>query len=453
MPINKDNILAKKWGYEITRNLPVWHSQYNILAIDDYQKKYHLPGFFQLRLHRGFHCDFYYLLGPVKYSRDRQVKKLESNLLDKKYVSFLKKTYPLVGRRLLKAAKKLDLSVKSWQTFFNCYREASCLLDITAMGSKLVSDKLENKLKDFFNKTEIVAYYGRAKHLSPLEKLENELRQLSLRRINIKTEAKRLFGKYCWIPLNFVSEPWSVKDFEDKIKNYQTVKKVVLPKPSVKLDQETSRLLNLLGIMAELNEYRKAVFSQSSWIIRPRLEQIGRANNLDGWKEVSLLTSEEILDLLRGRNNYQSEVLKKRGEIFAFYNQTKNKIGFLNSAAALMFEKKFGKVDSRAREVKGVAANRGVKKGRVKLVFSPADFKNFCRDDILVAKMTSTDFIPIMKRAGAFVTDEGGLACHAAIVSREYDKPCIIGTKIATKVFKDGDLVEVDANKGIVRKI
>tara|TARA_Y100000310_G_scaffold338021_1_gene426573 strand:- start:1597 stop:1776 length:180 start_codon:yes stop_codon:yes gene_type:complete len=58
-----------------------------------------------------------------------------------------------------------------------------------------------------------------------------------------------------------------------------------------------------------------------------------------------------------------------------------------------------------------------------------------------------------MKKAAAFVTDEGGVTCHAAIVSREMKKPCIIGTKIATKVLKDNDLVEVDANKGIVRKI
>jgi len=58
-----------------------------------------------------------------------------------------------------------------------------------------------------------------------------------------------------------------------------------------------------------------------------------------------------------------------------------------------------------------------------------------------------------MKKAVAFVTDEGGITCHAAIISREMKKPCIIGTKIATRALKDGDLVEVDANKGVVRKV
>ncbi len=58
-----------------------------------------------------------------------------------------------------------------------------------------------------------------------------------------------------------------------------------------------------------------------------------------------------------------------------------------------------------------------------------------------------------MKTAGAIVTDQGGLTCHAAIVSRELKKPCVIGTKIATAALKDGDLVWVDATNGIVRKL
>jgi len=77
--------------------------------------------------------------------------------------------------------------------------------------------------------------------------------------------------------------------------------------------------------------------------------------------------------------------------------------------------------------------------------------KAFPKNAVLVTAMTSPDMLPIMKRARAFITDEGGMLCHAAIVARELKKPCIIGTKIATKVFRDGQKVEVDATKGIVR--
>ena len=61
------------------------------------------------------------------------------------------------------------------------------------------------------------------------------------------------------------------------------------------------------------------------------------------------------------------------------------------------------------------------------------------------------NIVPYLKNASAIATDEGGLTCHAAIISRELKIPCIIGTKISTKVLKDGDLVEVDAEKGVVR--
>ena len=71
----------------------------------------------------------------------------------------------------------------------------------------------------------------------------------------------------------------------------------------------------------------------------------------------------------------------------------------------------------------------------------------------MVATMTFPNFIPAMEKAAAIITDEGGLLSHAAIVSREMGIPCVVGTKIATQVLKDGDRVEVDANKGIVRKL
>ena len=73
------------------------------------------------------------------------------------------------------------------------------------------------------------------------------------------------------------------------------------------------------------------------------------------------------------------------------------------------------------------------------------------KGDILVCPMTNPDYIPAVHLAGAIVTDEGGILCHAAIISREFQIPCIIGTKVATQVLHDGDLVEVDADHGVVR--
>lgn len=71
----------------------------------------------------------------------------------------------------------------------------------------------------------------------------------------------------------------------------------------------------------------------------------------------------------------------------------------------------------------------------------------------MVSASTSPQLLPAMKQAAAFLTDVGGITSHAAIVARELKKPCVVGTKYATQILKDGDMVEVDANKGIVRRI
>ena len=73
--------------------------------------------------------------------------------------------------------------------------------------------------------------------------------------------------------------------------------------------------------------------------------------------------------------------------------------------------------------------------------------------NILVSEKTIPALLPAMKRAAAIVTDQGGITCHAAIMSRELKIPCVIGTKIATQILKDGDMVQVDANKTIIKKI
>lgn len=120
--------------------------------------------------------------------------------------------------------------------------------------------------------------------------------------------------------------------------------------------------------------------------------------------------------------------------------------------------KKFGyvleekKINNTAM-VSGMIANKGRVSGRVAVVFARADMRKVRAGDVIVAPMTTPWYLPIMKKASAFVTDEGGIISHAAIIAREMNKPCIVGTKIATEVLKDGDLVEVDADKGIVKKI
>lgn len=110
-------------------------------------------------------------------------------------------------------------------------------------------------------------------------------------------------------------------------------------------------------------------------------------------------------------------------------------------------------VDKNLKQLSGQTAQPGLAKGRVKIIIRAKDMSKMAKGDILVSIATDPDIVPAMKKAAAIVTEQGGITSHAAIVSRELGIPCVIGTKIATKILKDGDLVEVDANRGIVKKL
>ncbi|MFC2012367.1 putative PEP-binding protein [Chloroflexota bacterium] len=98
----------------------------------------------------------------------------------------------------------------------------------------------------------------------------------------------------------------------------------------------------------------------------------------------------------------------------------------------------------------GAAASPGVAHGPVKIVPDPSMIDKVLQGDVLVAEMTTPDFVPAMKRASAIVTDRGGRTAHAAIVSRELGIPCIVGTEKATALLKDGQIITVDGSNGKV---
>jgi phosphoenolpyruvate synthase/pyruvate phosphate dikinase len=164
----------------------------------------------------------------------------------------------------------------------------------------------------------------------------------------------------------------------------------------------------------------------------------------------------EIIDFLKGKKLFNKTKLEERKRYYVWF--TKNgKGGYFTGDKAREVENreltKKSEDYSSVSIIRGVTASPGKAKGNVKVVLGVKDSSKIKLGDILVTSMTNPKYIPAMRRAAAFVTDEGGLTCHAAILSRELNKPCVIGTKIATKVLKDGDLVEVDANKGIVKKL
>jgi phosphohistidine swiveling domain-containing protein len=162
------------------------------------------------------------------------------------------------------------------------------------------------------------------------------------------------------------------------------------------------------------------------------------------------LTIEEIQIFLEKNKIPSKRILIERSQGTAIFCKGKKTTVITGARFTKLIEGLAGKKNL---SLKGSIGYPGKATGRAKLVFDPKKSQDFKLGDILVTGMTRPEFLPLMKKAGAFVTDAGGLLSHAAIVARELKKPCVLGTGSATRVFKDGDLLEVDANKGIVRKI
>ena len=163
-----------------------------------------------------------------------------------------------------------------------------------------------------------------------------------------------------------------------------------------------------------------------------------------------LLSKKEIMEGLLGKNNPKKIVRERK-----LKGVTIKQVGNAIKVWTGVKKEDWHEIETEENEVlKGFVAYKGRVKGKAKIIFDPRGEKEkFEKGDILVTSMTTPDFVPLIKKASAVVTDEGGLLCHAAIVARELKTPCLIGTKIASKTLKDGDLIEVDANSGKVTVI
>ncbi len=151
------------------------------------------------------------------------------------------------------------------------------------------------------------------------------------------------------------------------------------------------------------------------------------------------------VDELKARNNgfafYDGKIILKK-DLNNFFKENAFNI-------VLKEEEKIIKEDC----IKGSVAYPGKVKGIAKIVYSIEDTKKINEGDIIISPMTVPNFIDAVKRAIAIVTDEGGTVCHAALIARELKKTCIVGTKNATKILKDGMIIEVDGDMGIVKII
>ncbi|MFH1439683.1 MAG: PEP-utilizing enzyme [Candidatus Woesearchaeota archaeon] len=311
--------------------------------------------------------------------------------------------------------------------------------------------------------------------------VEESLKELDKKEfLEIKEKLEEHEKSYFWSKNNYVhANILDKKHFMKEIKDiFETgfnisaeIKKIVdTPVLNKKIKEKLmdeldipQHLRNLLKILEDFTKWQDDRKKATYWYIHYGsllIEEIGRRCSLS-LNEMKYLTPAEIKLLEESQisadgkvsDEYKKEI-QQRAKESAFIDINEECLCVISEELETLKKAVLETEDySKIKEFKGLSASTGYAKGRVKIIKSATEAGKVERGDVLVAVMTRPDYVSAMKKAAAIVTEEGGVTCHAAIVSRELKIPCIIGTKIATKALKDGQMVEVDADNGVVRKI
>lgn len=215
------------------------------------------------------------------------------------------------------------------------------------------------------------------------------------------------------------------------------------------LPQELKKEFSQLFIDARKRTEELDIFNSVDNLLRQYAKIIAIESNYPE-DILDFLTIEEIVSYLKNKKLPDKEELTERSNGLVIFCK-KDKYILLTGKDYEEFVKFL--IGTNRTELKGTIGYNGRAKGKARIVFDPFQVKVFDAGDILVTGMTRPEFLPLMKKASAFVTDAGGMLSHAAIVARELKKPCILATENATKIIKDGDEIEVDADRGIVKII
>jgi len=358
-----------------------------------------------------------------------------------------------------------------YATFIRKISSSSLIDGFALYGDRIIADKLLEYLKEVGRESEynrIFSVLTAPVHLSFTNEAELSLLKIAIEDPKNIDAVKEHQKRYFWLHNNYVDDnvlTWEFFEGEllkildrgnakkeyERIKNHPSENKKRKEKlmDELKLPYELRSLIKYSEDFTHWQDERKKSTFFTTHYFSLFLEEIGKRFGFTV-EELKYLVPPEIKLVFEGKIN-KEELRKRIGNMGVIMRENKVTVIIGEDKEELFHE--FVKLDIPAdiKVIKGMCASLGKAKGKVKVVKSARDIGKVEEGNILVAVMTRPDYVIGMKKAAAIVTDEGGITCHAAIVSRELKIPCIIGTRIGSRVLKDGDSVEVDADNGEVR--
>ncbi len=272
-----------------------------------------------------------------------------------------------------------------------------------------------------------------------------------------------LHQKYSWLNMYmWTGHPWTLEEYvqriQDILRNRQKLeeelevkdKKIAYAKSIVEdiHDLATKTFFKNLQYLIYLKTYRIDVFTESWYYVQNLIAEIGKRLGLS-YDDLGRLTGSEIPRVLNGESISPGELRKRDHVVVARVDNVTNYYYGEAFHKILTVLDSFGMSDT--KELKGTIGYKGIVRGIAKVLLTDQELGKLNKGDILVSNLTNPNYNPAFAIVAGLVTDEGGVLCHSAIMAREFSIPCVIGTKFATKVIQDGDMIEVDANKGTVR--
>jgi phosphohistidine swiveling domain-containing protein len=401
---------------------------------------------------------FFYLIKKIKSTRNKYFKKYKNKLSNSEEYN---------SDKLLKIYEESVDFI--WELFY--LNQIIWVIDFVFGG--YLKDELN---KQGFNENDLLklVYSGRRNYIQieEIEFFKLCVKYFKKGKILAKFLEEHLY-KYAYQGISYADEkPRSVKFYYEKIKEFKklgyTVKnfKNILKKKenenheflnerkkveqAIKKDKNFKIALSISREASYLKDYFRGSLSETLYyFFNNILNEIARRKDINQI-DIRELSPEEIANLFKDKEINKKFVEKRKENYFIIAK--KGKIIIFYNKKAVFFDKKyFPNNTDKPNLISGVAAYKGMVRGRIKIILTINDFHKFRKGDILVSTNTMPEFVSLIAKAKAIITDVGGVTSHAAIVSREMKKPCIIGTKLATKVLHDGYLVEVDADKGIVK--
>lgn len=342
-------------------------------------------------------------------------------------------------------------------------------------GRNHLSNKMREELRDYMKEDcrfeQQWSFLTQVTRLSLRQKKEIEIAKLAESAghrpaIEVKKRLRKIHEKYCWLEYMYYGPPAAFQQFEDEMeearKDNKSLKLEEQLKTMSKYQEALMEKLKFGGREKHLVRLAQHVLWQKGWrkdveyhgfyCYEPLFREIAKRRGAKDWKDLLYLLPWELRDfILHGKPALQ--IIKERRKFSCFIVDEKE-IQMLVGTEARRFYRKLGleKDFSHLQAARGQCAYAGKAWGRVRIIHLPKEMEKMRQGDIIISQATSPDLIIAMKKAAAIVTNTGGLICHAAIVARELKIPCIVGTGNATLIFKDGDMVEVDAEKGTIRK-